>query len=52
MFMVGSNVNDMGNLFFGIKGMGGWNALSGILNTLEERKNFLNQNPLMNQETL
>ena len=43
-----SNVNE--SYFFWDPGMGGWNALSGILNTLEERKNFLNQHPLMNQE--
>ena len=43
-----SNVNE--SYFFWDQGMGGWNALSGILNTLEERKNFLNQHPLMNQE--
>jgi len=28
-----------------------WNALSGILNTLEERKNFLNDHPLINEST-
>ena len=29
--------------------MGGFNALSGILNTIEERRSFLNNHSLMNQ---
>ncbi|MAQ47344.1 MAG: hypothetical protein CMD27_00505 [Flavobacteriales bacterium] len=42
-----SNVNE--NYWFWDQGEGNWNALSGILNTLEERKNFLNDHPLMNE---
>ena len=44
-----SNVND-DYWFFDI-GQNIWNALSGILNTLEARKNFLNDHPLMNEST-
>ena len=44
-----SNVND--NYWFWDQGTGFWNALSGILNTLDERKNFLNDHPLMNEST-
>ena len=44
-----SNVN--ASYWFWDQGTGGWNALSGILNTLEERKNFLNDHMLMNTST-
>ena len=44
-----SNVSD--NYWFWDQGTGFWNALSGILNTLDERKNFLNDHPLMNEST-
>ena len=42
-----SNVDD-DYWFFDI-GQNNWNALSGILNTLEARKNFLNDHPIMNE---
>jgi len=42
-----SNINE-DYWFFDIS-QNNWNAISGILNTLEARKNFLNNHPLMNE---
>ena len=44
-----SNTNE--NYWFWDQSMGGFNALSGILNTIEERRSFLNNHSLMNQST-
>ena len=40
-----SNVNE--DYWFWDFGQNGWNAMSGILNTLEARRSFLNEHPIM-----